>query len=82
LFDEKGREIPYRKQGGIIIRSHATIVGYFKDSERKAETKRDGWMDGWIYIGNIGYQNEDGYFFFVGRKKRVICRRGELISPR
>ncbi len=53
------------------------MIGYFKDPERTAETKKDGW----IYTGDIGYQDEEGYFFFVGRKKEVIRRRGELISP-
>jgi crotonobetaine/carnitine-CoA ligase len=53
------------------------MTGYFKDPERTAETKKNGW----IYTGDIGYQDEEGYFFFVGRKKEVIRRRGELISP-
>jgi crotonobetaine/carnitine-CoA ligase len=53
------------------------MIGYFKDPEKTAEAKRDGW----IYTGDIGYQDEDGYFFFIGRKKEVIRRRGELISP-
>ena len=44
---------------------------------RTAEAKRDGW----VHTGDIGYQDEDSYFFFVGRKKEVIRRRGELISP-
>ena len=53
------------------------MTGYLKDPERTAETKRNGW----VYTGDIGYQDEEGYFFFVGRKKEVIRRRGELISP-
>jgi crotonobetaine/carnitine-CoA ligase len=77
IVDEAGEEIPRGKQGEIIIRNPATMIGYFKDSERTAETKKDGW----IYTGDIGYQDEEGYFFFVGRKKEVIRRRGELISP-
>jgi crotonobetaine/carnitine-CoA ligase len=77
IIDETGREVPRRKQGEIVIRNPATMIGYFKDPERTAEAKRDGW----IYTGDIGYQDEEGYFFFVGRKKEVIRRRGELISP-
>jgi crotonobetaine/carnitine-CoA ligase len=53
------------------------MIGYFKDPERSAEAKRNGW----IHTGDIGFQDEDGYFFFVGRKKEIIRRRGELISP-
>jgi acyl-CoA synthetase (AMP-forming)/AMP-acid ligase II len=77
IIDEDGREVSPGKQGEIVIRNPATMTGYFKDPERTAETKKDGW----IYTGDIGYQDEEGYFFFVGRKKEVIRRRGELISP-
>jgi len=77
IIDDTGAEIPRRQQGEIIIRNPATMIGYFKDPEKTAETKRDGW----IYTGDIGYQNEDDYFFFIGRGKEVIRRRGELISP-
>ena len=77
IIDDTGSEVLRGKQGEIIIRNPLTMIGYFKDSEKTAETKRDGW----IRTGDIGYQDEDGYFFFVGRKKEVIRRRGELISP-
>jgi crotonobetaine/carnitine-CoA ligase len=77
IVGDDGREVPREKQGEIIIRNPATMIEYFKDPEKTAESKRDGW----IYTGDIGYQDEDGYFFFVGRKKEAIRRRGELISP-
>lgn len=77
IIDNNGKEVPRGQQGEIIIRNPAIMIGYFKDPKRTAETKRDGW----IYTGDIGYQDEDGYFFFLGRKKEVIRRRGELISP-
>jgi len=77
IVDEAGKEVPRGKQGEIVIRNPMTMIEYFKDPERTSETKKDGW----IYTGDIGYQDEEGYFFFVGRKKEVIRRRGELISP-
>jgi carnitine-CoA ligase len=77
IIDDRGFEVPRGKHGEIIIKNPATMIGYFKDPKRTAETKRDGW----IHTGDIGYQDEDGYFFFVGRQKEVIRRRGELISP-
>ena len=77
IVDESGTEVPRGKQGEIIIRNPATMMGYFNDPERSAETRRNGW----IHTGDIGYQDEDGYFFFVGREKEIIRRRGELISP-
>jgi crotonobetaine/carnitine-CoA ligase len=77
IIDEAGQEVPRGKQGEIVIRNPATMIGYYKDPEKTAETKREGW----IYTGDIGYQDEEDYFFFIGRKKEVIRRRGELISP-
>ena len=77
IIDEQGAEVPRGKQGQIIVRNPAVMLGYFKDPEKTAETKREGW----IYTGDIGYQDEDGYFFFVGRSKEVLRRRGELVSP-
>jgi len=77
IVNEVGLEAPRGERGEIVIRNPATMIGYFRDPERTAETKKDGW----IHTGDIGYQDEGGYFFFVGRKKEVIRRRGELISP-
>jgi len=77
IVDDMGTEVPRGQQGEIIIRNPATMIGYFKDAEKTIEAKRDGW----VYTGDIGYQDEGGYFFFIGRKKEVIRRRGELISP-
>ena len=77
IVNKAGIEVPRGVQGEIIVRNPAVMIGYFKDPEKTAETKRDGW----IYTGDLGYQDEDGYFFFVGRKKDVLRRRGELISP-
>ena len=77
IVDDTGAEVNRGQQGEIIIRNPATMIGYFKDPEKTSETKRDGW----IHTGDIGYQDEDGYFFFIGRGKEVIRRRGELISP-
>ena len=77
IIDDTGTEVPSGQQGEIIIRNPATMIGYFKDTERTVETMKGGW----VHTGDIGYQDEDGYFFFVGRKKEVIRRRGELISP-
>jgi crotonobetaine/carnitine-CoA ligase len=77
VVDEQGAEIETGQQGEIIIKNPFVMIEYFKDLQKTAETKRDGW----IYTGDIGYRDEDGYLFFVGRKKEIIRRRGELVSP-
>ena len=77
IVDEQGNENPPRQEGEIIIRNPAVMLKYLKNPEATGSTKKNGW----IYTGDIGRQDRDGYFFFVGRKKEVIRRRGELISP-
>jgi len=77
IADENGAPVSQGKQGEILIRNPATMIGYFKDPQLTATIKTKGW----IHTGDIGYQDEDGYFFFIGRKKEIIRRRGELISP-
>jgi acyl-CoA synthetase (AMP-forming)/AMP-acid ligase II len=77
IIDEAGEEVPRNRHGQIIVKNPAVMIGYLKDPQKTAETKRDGW----IYTGDVGYQDDDDYFFFVGRSKDVLRRRGELISP-
>ena len=77
IADEEGKEVEAGKQGEIIIKNPAVMLGYYNDPAKTAATK----VDGWIHTGDIGYRDEQGYIFFVGRKKEVIRRRGELISP-
>lgn len=63
--------------GDMIIRNPALMLGYYRDPEKTAEVIKDGWF----HTGDKAYVDEDGYFFFVGRAKDVIRRRGELVSP-
>ncbi len=53
------------------------MAGYYKDPERTAEALRGGWLR----TGDIATRDDDDEFFFVGRKKELIRRRGENISP-
>ena len=53
------------------------MKGYWNLAEATAETIRDGWL----YTGDLGYFDEDGYIFLAGRAKDFIKRGGEMISP-
>ena len=77
IIDDRGEEALPGKQGEIIIRNPAVMMEYYKDREKTMEVRSRGW----IHTGDIGYCDQEGYFFFVGRKKEVLRRRGELISP-
>ena len=54
------------------------MPGYLKNPEATDETIRDGWL----HTGDIGYVDDDGYFFIVDRTKDMIIRGGENIYPR
>jgi acyl-CoA synthetase (AMP-forming)/AMP-acid ligase II len=76
IVDGFGTEVPRNTQGEIIVKNAAIMKGYFKDPEATAKALRDGW----VYTGDSGYMDADGYFFFVAREKDIIRKKGENIS--
>ena len=58
--------------GEIIAKGSSVMQGYYKDPENTAKTLRDGWL----YTGDYGYFDEDGFLFITGRKKNVIVTKG------
>ncbi|MCJ7594434.1 MAG: AMP-binding protein, partial [Desulfobacterales bacterium] len=76
VVDEHGIEVPARTVGEIILKNPATMTGYFKEPELTKAAIRHGWL----YTGDYGWIDEDGYFYFADRKKDVIRRRGENVS--
>lgn len=76
IVDDNGQEVSPGQTGEVIVRSPVMMKGYFKDPQKNKEAFRDGWF----YTGDYAYKDEDGYFYFVDRKKDIIRRRGENIS--
>jgi long-chain acyl-CoA synthetase len=63
--------------GEILVQSPSATSGYWNAEAATAELFRDGWLQ----TGDLGRRDEDGYFWFVGRKKLMIVRRGSNIAP-
>ena len=64
--------------GEIVLRSPTVMLGYYKNPEETHKTI----MDGWLYTGDIGYMDEDGYFYITDRKKELIIVGGFNVFPR
>ncbi len=79
VVDENGAEAPTGETGEIVIRSDTVSPGYWNDPEATAESYDP---DGWFHTGDLGYRDEDGFFFITDRKKDLIIRGGFNISPR
>jgi len=77
IIDEQGKEIPRGQTGELQVKSPATMVGYWNNPEATAAAIDDGWL----HTGDLAHSDEDGYFWFVGRKKEIIIRGGSNISP-
>ncbi|GAH41363.1 unnamed protein product, partial [marine sediment metagenome] len=78
IIDEDGRELPVGQVGEIVARGPRVMTGYWKDEEKTEKTID---KDGWIHTGDMGYMDEDGYFYLAGRAMDMIIRGGENISP-
>ncbi|MFW5931017.1 MAG: AMP-binding protein, partial [Desulfosalsimonas sp.] len=76
--DDEGRELPPNQEGEIIISGPMLMKGYWNRPEETEKVLKDGWL----YTGDVGYQDEEGYFFITERKKDLIIKAGENIAPR
>lgn len=79
LVDDQDNEVPVGQTGEIIVRPKASFImmsGYYKMPEQTLESYRNLWF----HTGDYARKDEEGYFFFVDRKKDAIRRRGENIS--
>lgn len=78
VVDEEDREVPDGELGEIVLRGENILKGYYRNDAANATAFRNGWF----HTGDIGYRDEDGFYFIVDRKSDMIIRGGENIYPR
>jgi long-chain acyl-CoA synthetase len=78
VFDDNDRELSPRQVGEIVLRGPNIMKGYYKN---EAAT-REAFRSGWFHTGDLGFKDEDGFFYVVDRKSDMIIRGGENIYPR
>jgi long-chain acyl-CoA synthetase len=78
VVDDDGHEVPDGELGEIVMRGENILKGYFKNAEATANAFRGGWF----HTNDIGYRDQDGFFYIVDRKSDMIIRGGENIYPR
>lgn len=79
VVDGEGRTQPPGTPGEIMIRGRNVMKGYYKSPEATAKALGP---DGWLHTGDLGYVDEDGFYFITGRLKELIIKGGENIAPR
>ena len=78
IVDIHGNALAPGQQGEIVIRGPQIMKGYWHKPEETAEMIRDGWL----HTGDVGYVDDDGYYWITDRMKDLIIKGGENISPR
>ncbi len=78
ICDDRGRELPAGGTGEIVIRGENVMAGYWKNEKATREVLRDGWL----YTGDLGYIDPDGFLYVLGRMKSLLIGSdGEKYSP-
>jgi acyl-CoA synthetase (AMP-forming)/AMP-acid ligase II len=77
VVGEHGEEVATGEPGEIITRGPHVMKGYFRRPEATAERIRDGWL----YTGDVGRRDSDGYYYHLGRKDDMIITGGLNVYP-
>ena len=78
ITDDDGNELPQGEKGEIVIKGGNVMAGYWNNPKATVETI----IDGWLYTGDMGYMDPDGFLYVLGRfKSLLIANDGEKYSP-
>lgn len=78
VVSQEGEPVRPGETGEVIARGDNIMLGYYHDEESTARSLRDGWL----WTGDLGQVDEDGYIYLTARKNEIIKVRGKRISPK
>ena len=78
IVDDNGKDVPAGEVGEFIVKSSGIMKGYYKNPDATARAIRDGWL----YTGDLGRIDEDGFIHIVDRKKDLVISGGVNVYPR
>lgn len=78
IFDDAGQELPVETVGEIAVRGPNVMTGYYNQPAETAASLRDGWL----FTGDMGKKDADGYIYIVDRRKEMFLVRGMNVYPR
>ena len=79
IINDQGDSVSNGEVGELVIKGKNVMKAYYKNESATKSTFTD---DGYLLTGDLGFEDEDGFFFITGRKKDLIIKGGENISPR
>ena len=77
IVDDDGNQVPDGETGSLMIKGDSLLKLYWRNSEKTADSLRDGWM----YTGDTYYRDEDGFLFCCGRSDDMLKVGGIWCSP-
>ena len=77
IVNDKDEDVPIGTVGEMLLRGNNVMKEYYKNPEQTAETLRNGWL----HTGDLVKQDEDGFIYYIDRKKDLIISGGENIFP-
>jgi len=78
VVDHQGAALPAGETGEVVVRGDTVMAGYWRNAEASASTLRDGWL----WTGDLGALDTDGFLTLKDRSKDVIISGGSNIYPR